>query len=73
MVWESRCYFDGIPDSIPKELRATTRVPSYQAIAVAILKNDHNLYSVGFSERASELVDMLIRKSKETNQMDLFK
>lgn len=72
-VWERRCYFDGIPNSLPKGLRATTRVPSYQAIAMAILRNDHNLYSVGFSERESELVSMLIRESKELNQMDLFK
>lgn len=30
------------------------RAPSYKAIAIAILKNDMNLYSLGFSSPAYE-------------------
>ena len=47
-VWEERCYKDGIPDEIPKRLSDSMRVPSYKAIAMAILQNDLALYSLGF-------------------------
>jgi predicted phosphoadenosine phosphosulfate sulfurtransferase len=49
------------------------RAPSYKSIAFAILRNDHNLYSLGFSQRESALVDSLrLKKSKsEDNQMEL--
>jgi predicted phosphoadenosine phosphosulfate sulfurtransferase len=47
-VWEERCYKDGIPDDIPKRLSDSMRVPSYKAIAMAILQNDLALYTLGF-------------------------
>lgn len=47
-VWEERCYKDGIPDEIPKRLSDSMRVPSYKAIAMAILQNDLALYTLGF-------------------------
>jgi len=36
------------------------RAPSYKAIALAILRNDHNLHALGFSERNSATVDLLV-------------
>ena len=63
-TWESRCYFDGIPEELAAGIAKSGRVPSYKAIAIAILKNDHNFYSLGFSERPSELVNQLIQSSK---------
>jgi len=36
------------------------RAPSYKAIALAVLRNDHNLHSLGFTERSSATVDILI-------------
>jgi predicted phosphoadenosine phosphosulfate sulfurtransferase len=47
-VWEGRCYKDGIPDEVSKRLSDSMRVPSYKAIAMAILQNDLALYTLGF-------------------------
>ena len=48
------------------------RAPSYKAIAIAVLRNDHLLRSVGFSEKDGDL-RKVFREEKETDQMDLFK
>lgn len=51
-TWEKRCYADGIPDEVPDEI--SDRVPSYKRIAMAILRNDISLKSLGFTPRFSE-------------------
>jgi predicted phosphoadenosine phosphosulfate sulfurtransferase len=58
-VWEGRCYCDGIPDEVPKKVALSNRAPSYKAIAMAILNNDHTLKSLGFSGRHSKYYDQL--------------
>ena len=50
--WELRGYPDGIPDDIPKELDGF--VPSYRQIGEALLKNDLQLNSLGYSSTPSE-------------------
>jgi predicted phosphoadenosine phosphosulfate sulfurtransferase len=50
-----------LPDGVMKSLRA----PSYKAIAMAILRNDHNLYALGFSERESNVVSTLLAIYKQ--------
>lgn len=49
--WKSRGYEDGIPDEVPCELMNLGLAPSYKAIAVCILKNDIELYGLGFSRK----------------------
>lgn len=74
-MWEKRCYSDGIPDGegIPVGLMQGYRVPSYKKIAIAILKNDLKLKSLGFSGEDSELSLMLKREKTEndSNQIKL--
>jgi predicted phosphoadenosine phosphosulfate sulfurtransferase len=53
-LWESKCYFNGIPDQAPYELEVRNLVPSYRKIAIAILKNDYSLKSLGFSAETSK-------------------
>lgn len=53
-TWESRCYFDGIPDSAPHELEVRNLVPSYKKICLAILKNDYSLKTLGFTPTKSK-------------------
>lgn len=74
MVWESRCYLDGIPDEVPQLLQSSNRAPSYKAIAVAILRNDNNLISLGFSPGKSKLISGLKSgvKAKDAGQVELF-
>lgn len=62
-VWEARCYCDGIPDEIPEGLSKSMRVPSYKAIAIAILKNDIQLKSIGFSGKHSDWYDVLKKEA----------
>ena len=47
-TWEGRCYQFGIPDEVPRKIAAIGRAPSWQAVAIALLKNDLNLYGLGF-------------------------
>lgn len=47
--WLEMGYPQDIPDEVPEQLRRLGLAPSYQAIAYAILKNDHALTSLGFS------------------------
>ena len=35
-TWETKCYFDGIPDEAPLRLSQLNKVPSYNKIAIAI-------------------------------------
>ena len=50
-TWRSRGYADGIPDEVPDVLMRELLAPSFKAIALAILKNDHALVGLGFMER----------------------
>jgi len=74
-VWEKRCYLNnGIPNELPPGLASTNRAPSWKSIAVAILRNDHNLYSLGFARPVSDQAEML-RQQKlrlDSPQIDMF-
>ena len=72
-VWEDRCYSDGIPDEVSDRLMESMRVPSYKAIALAILNNDLALYKLGFAPHVSHWYKTVKQmKKKVTSQMDLF-
>jgi len=51
--WVGKCYCGDIPDEVPHELDKAGVAPSYKAIAIAILKNDMGLSSLGFSRPTS--------------------
>ena len=53
MVWKSRCYSVDIPDDVPVKVMKSNRAPSYHAIALAILRNDLQLLSLGFAPKES--------------------
>jgi predicted phosphoadenosine phosphosulfate sulfurtransferase len=56
-TWMDRCYFKDIPDESPDEI--IDKVPSYKRIAIAILKNDYPLKSLGFTPKKSKYYSML--------------
>jgi predicted phosphoadenosine phosphosulfate sulfurtransferase len=58
-TWEDRCYTEGIPDDVPAEI--FDMVPSYKRIAIAILKNDYPLKSLGFTPPKSAVYNELKR------------
>lgn len=60
-TWREQGYPDDIPDEVPLVLMQQQLAPSYQAIAVAILKNDHALTSLGFSAPTSKWYGILKR------------
>lgn len=74
MVWEMRCYSDGIPDEVPNKIMDSGRVPSYKALAISILKNDLLLKGVGFEGKESKWYSALKDKKRreESNQYDMF-
>lgn len=59
--WKLQGYKNGIPDEAPSNLEALVKVPSYRQICRAILKNDINLISLGYSKPNSEAYNMLKR------------
>jgi len=48
-LWESRGYPEGMPQEVPPELERRNLAPSWRALAIAILRNDHGLISLGGS------------------------
>jgi predicted phosphoadenosine phosphosulfate sulfurtransferase len=59
--WRRQGYPTGIPDVVPSELMSDNLAPSYKAICIAILKNDHSLKSLGFVEKKSIWYNVLKR------------
>lgn len=57
--WGRQGYEGGIPDAVPIELMKNNLAPSYKAIAIAILSNDNNLLSLGFSPKKSIYYNIL--------------
>ena len=74
--WESKCYYNGLPDEVPNEI--SSMVPSYKRICIAIMKNDVNLESLGYSRPVckaySELkrIEISQRHSKHAKQLSLW-
>lgn len=68
-TWESRCYYNGIPDEVANEIK--DKVPSYKKIAIAILNNDHPLQSLGFTPKKSKYYHEL--KKIEIEKRNKFK
>jgi predicted phosphoadenosine phosphosulfate sulfurtransferase len=64
-TWEQRCYKNGIPEEIPGKLEKTLRVPSYKAVALAILKNDLYFYSLGLPQRESQVLNAVLKEYKK--------
>ena len=72
-TWENRCYLNGIPDEVPKEIQK--KVPSYKRIAIALLNNDMQLRELGYEPNTSKYYIMLkrieLQDRLKTNQLKL--
>lgn len=70
--WSKRGYPDDIEDCVPDVLMQNNLAPSYKAIALAILKNDNNFISLGFTAKKSEWYDRL-KKIEIMSRKDFLK
>jgi len=52
--WVDRCYIPDIPDEVYYNLENLGKVPSYRRICKAVLKNDFQLKTLGFSQPKSK-------------------
>jgi predicted phosphoadenosine phosphosulfate sulfurtransferase len=52
--WMTKGYPDDIPDEVPHVLMKQGLAPSYKAICLALLSNDMNLESLGFTAKKSK-------------------
>lgn len=59
--WSRQGYAAGIPDEVPDQLMHECLAPSYKQLAIAIMKNDHALSSLGFSVPVSPWYSVLKR------------
>ena len=57
--WKCMGYHYDIPDVVPFELAKDNLAPSYKALAIALLNNDHSLKSIGMTQRKSRAYSML--------------
>lgn len=77
-TWEKRCYSNGIPDEVPGRLSQLNKAPSYKEICSAILKNDTNLKTLGFTPKKSKYYSFLkkieidARNGNKNKQLTLF-
>jgi predicted phosphoadenosine phosphosulfate sulfurtransferase len=60
--WEKKGYINGIPDEAPSELEKRGLVPSYRMICIAIIKNPHNLESLGFQRQKCNIYQEIKRE-----------
>ncbi len=60
-IWKDRGYTEDIPDEVPEKLMQLGLAPSYKAIALAVLQNDHALISLGFPPPKSQWYNKLKR------------
>ena len=78
-AWLGRGYAGGIPDEVPHELMVLQLAPSYKAICMAILRNDHPMKSLGFSADKSpwyselKRIEIAARPGSKTRQEDMFR
>lgn len=63
--WEKKGYVNDIPDEVPDEIMRKNFAPSYKAIALAVLNNDHSLKSLGFTPNKSKFYNILKRMELE--------
>lgn len=58
---------------MPAKLAKTSRVPSWQAVALCILKNDLEFRGLGFGREDSALVEQIYSKARKekSGQIDL--
>lgn len=70
-------YPNGIPDEAPTRLEHLNKAPSYRQICKAILKNDYQLESLGYSKTKSivysDLKRIELQKRGVIKQLNLFK
>ena len=64
-TWKGRCYSDDIPEEVPAKVAASGRAPSYKALAIAILKGDMQLLSLGFEPVTSKYYEQLRQEKRE--------
>lgn len=57
--WKCLGYFYDIPDEVPQSLSKENLAPSYKALAIALLNNDHALKSLGMTQPKSKAYSML--------------
>lgn len=57
--WKRKGYCVDIPDEVPERIMQLNKAPSYKAIAIAILKNDYCLKTLGFQPKKSKYYHIL--------------
>jgi predicted phosphoadenosine phosphosulfate sulfurtransferase len=67
--WQNKGYPNGIPDEVPIELEKLDSVPYYRKICIALMKNENNLESLGFSRKKTLIYSELKRIEIEQRQI----
>lgn len=73
-TWEKRCYTEGIPDEVPREI--FDMVPSYKKICIALMKNDLSIIGIERPKskyyNALKHIELIDRGVINSRQLTLF-
>lgn len=67
--WKLKGYPEDIPDESPEELESLGLVPSYRLIAKALLSNDLQLLSLGFTPKKSIYYNILKKIEHDSKRL----
>jgi len=70
-LWEKRCYEKGIPEEVPTRIFQLNKAPSYKAIALAIMKNDTVLKTLGYTRKKCKHYHLLKRIELKDRNLDI--
>ena len=68
-LWKLKGYPEDIPDSAPEELESLGLAPSYRLIAKALLSNDLQLLSLGFTAKKSIYYNILKKIEHDSKRL----
>lgn len=63
--WEGRGYSNGIPDEADLGVELAERAPSYRRVCIAIMKNDVQLESLGYTREMCAMYMSIKREEIE--------
>lgn len=69
-AWRTRGYPAGLPDEVPVLLQRERLAPSWKAVAMSILNNDHNMHSLGFTPKPSSWYAAIKRAEKQRDGVE---
>ena len=70
--WQSRGYYNGIPDEAPYILESKKLVPSWRRVCKSLLRNDYWCKGLGFTQHKTDAYKKYLELKKRQRESDKF-